>query len=163
MLTLRKTEIIKQHLKSNDTSCFVDNRINLYDLLEYFCNSNTTAADVTVTSYSLSEDAIRCFINLTELGKIKKLTCILDYTIKKYKLEQTMFLANTNADVFLGNIHAKILLIKTDDRFISIISSANLNKVNRYECFSVLYDKASYDKIIGDLNIATTHSIPYVL
>lgn len=162
MKNIPKLERIKKHLSSHGPVAFLDNLISVYEVVDFLCEFHKFE-EAIITSYSISEEATRCFIDLLEAGKIANMTCILDYTIKKHKLDQSLFIANSAINVFLSSIHAKLILLKGNDIYISIITSANLNKVNRYECFSVFQSKFIYDKINSDLSDVKRNMIPYAI
>jgi len=117
-------------------------------------------ASVFLTTFSLSEIAIRTFIELFEEGELLALTIITDHTVRKNKLDMLLF-ANENASIYLTDVHAKIAHIYNESEAVVILSTSNLNAIKRYEAGAIFYDPAHVayfkQKIIELIN----DSIPF--
>lgn len=120
-------------LEPDSTVHYINNgQWSLHELLAW-CLSITGPADVIVTSFSLSESAIRSFFNLIDTGFIKTLKCLFDVSTRKNKLELLLFAHNVTGKVFLATNHSKIIVISNRDHKVVINSSANLTVNRRYE------------------------------
>ncbi|HSW68201.1 MAG TPA: hypothetical protein VLH16_06450 [Bacteroidales bacterium] len=93
----------------------------------------TGKAEVKVSSFSISETALRSFYRLTEQGAVTGLQCLLDISVKRHKLGLLFFANNTGIEVSLVKNHAKLVLISNNEWKIAIIGSANLQENDKNE------------------------------
>ena len=112
---------------------------SLHDLIAYALKY-TGIADVKLCTFSISEAAVRTFINLQEESLLNKLDIIIDHTAKKNKVDVMLF-ANACCSLSLADVHAKVVIIESKWQSIVIISSANLNTVKRYEAGVIFIDE----------------------
>jgi hypothetical protein len=113
---------------------------SLHELLSWILKF-TGPADVMVTSFSLSETAIRSFINLIDTGYIRSLKCLFDVSTKKNKFDLLMFAQNVSGKIYLNNNHAKFILVENDDHSVVVNSSANLTVNRRFEAGMIAADQ----------------------
>jgi hypothetical protein len=92
----------------------------------------TGAAHVRISSFSLSENAIRSFINDSEAGLIKSLTLLFDISIPRRKMDLMLFAHSVFTEIRLTPNHSKVILIE-GVRKACIISSQNLTPNPRLE------------------------------
>jgi len=109
-----------------------DGQWSLHQLLAYVLNF-TGPAQVQVTSFSLSETAIRFFVNLLDEGLITSLDCLFDLSTKKNKMDLLFFAKNVTSRVFIASNHAKLIAVKSKSQNVFINSSANLTVNRRHE------------------------------
>lgn len=114
----------------------------MHELLEYLL-SVTGPAFVRITSYSITEVAVRTFLRLVENKSIIDLECIFDLSVKQHKAGLLFFASNITPKIALTKCHAKLMLILNDDWILSVVSSANL-QVN---------DKIEAGIIVGDASV----------
>jgi hypothetical protein len=72
----------------------------------------TGRAEVKVSSFSISDTALRCFYRLFEEGVITEMQCLLGISVKRHKLGLLFFANNTGIEVSLVKNHAKLIFIK---------------------------------------------------
>jgi hypothetical protein len=113
---------------------------SLHDLLEYVLEY-TGPAKVKVTSFSISETAIRAFVRLMEEGLITRLDCLFDVSTKRNKLDLLIFAQNVTPNVFLSANHAKIISVKSESMHVFINTSANLTVNKRHESGIIITNK----------------------
>ena len=118
------------------------------------------SASVFLTTFSLSEIAIRTFIELFEQGELLALTIVTDHTVRKNKLDMLLF-ANENASIYLTDVHAKIAHIYNDTDAVVILSTSNLNAIKRYEAGAVFYDPVHIDFFKNKIIELIHDSIPF--
>ena len=104
---------------------------NMQDLLVYVLGI-TGPANVYLTTYAISEDAVISLINLRDKKAIRDLQCIFDYKCKEQK-GKSYLLARNNFSVTLSRIHAKVSIIENADWKITITGSANWTRNPRAE------------------------------
>jgi hypothetical protein len=117
---------------------------SLHDLLE-FVLKYTGPAEVLVTSFSLSETAIRAFVRLMDEGLITELQCLFDVSTKRNKLDLLMFAQNVTSQVYLSSNHAKLISVKSAQKHVFINTSANLTVNRRHESGILITDKEIID------------------
>ncbi|MBW6490835.1 MAG: hypothetical protein K0B15_06520 [Lentimicrobium sp.] len=113
---------------------------SLHELLE-FVLKYTGPAEVKVTSFSLSETAIRAFVRLMEECLITRLDCLFDVSTKRNKLDLLIFAQNVSPRVFLSSNHAKIISVKSARTHVFINTSANLTVNRRHESGIIITNK----------------------
>lgn len=116
--------------------------------------SITGPADVWLSTWAMTEEPVRAYIDLMKHGYVKSLKCIFDYKIKEQK-SKAFLLAETNfTSVKLAHCHAKVMVISNDTWGISIPSSANQTRNPRIE-----YGIVCTDSKIADENIKYMEAI----
>jgi hypothetical protein len=105
---------------------------SMHELLEFLLQK-TGPATVRVMSFSITEVAIRTFLNLMEHGSIKKLECIFDLTVKRHRLGLLYFMNNVVSAISLTKNHAKLILIQNKNWKITVVGSANFNVNDKIE------------------------------
>lgn len=101
--------------------------------------SLTGPAEVAITSWAISEKAIRAIVKLQQSGMITSLTGLFDERVKKYAPNGWQ-MADHSLNISLGKCHAKCYIIRNAEWSISIISSANLSENRRTECYVITED-----------------------
>ncbi len=118
----------------------------MHDLISWLLKQ-TGPADVQISTFSISEIAIRTLIHLSKIGMIKSIQCIFDNTIQKKKLQLLYFISQLTGEIYIAPNHSKVLLIKNDDWSISVISSANMTPNPRKEAGVI----STYNNIFIDI------------
>jgi hypothetical protein len=93
----------------------------------------TGPASVKISSFSISEVAIRTFHRLSEDRLITDLHCIFDQSVKRHRLGLLFFALNISGKVALAKNHAKIILIENSSWKLTVLSSANFNVNDKIE------------------------------
>lgn len=111
---------------------YSEGEFSMHQLLEYVL-SETGPAEVMLTSFSITEVAVRTFLNLTEEKKITGLQCIFDFSVKQHKAGLLFFASNITANIALAKCHAKLILIHNEKWRVAVVSSANLQINDKIE------------------------------
>lgn len=111
----------------------------------------TGRADVYVSTFSTSDAFLSGFMRLRRRNLINNATLVADLkaarkTVLLYRLMQNCF-----DHVFLGQNHSKIVLVKTDNITVSVISSQNQTYGDRAECTMITTDMAAYYQLLAGL------------
>jgi hypothetical protein len=117
---------------------------SMHELLEHLLGI-TGPALVRVSSFSISEVAIRAFYSLTASGTITRLDCLFDISVKRHKLGLMFFASNIGCRIALSKNHAKILLIENDRWKLVVVGSANLQLNDKNEVAVISTDPGFYD------------------
>lgn len=104
---------------------------NMQDLLQHVLNI-TGKADVWITTWSISEDAVRVLLDMRSREQIGELKAVFDYKSKEMKTK-AFLMARENFNVTLARIHAKVTAIRNSKWCITITGSANWTRNPRAE------------------------------
>ena len=118
-------------------------------------------ADVRVATFSVSEDSLRPLFFLCDEGRIRRLTLLLDYTVKRHKLDMLLFAAGFTPDIRIDACHAKVLLVENGLHRFGIVGSANLNQNHRWEAGMWFTDGPIYDYYLQHFQEAYNGALPY--
>lgn len=116
----------------------------------------TGRADVYV---STSDAFLSGFLRLRRKNLIKNATLVADLkaarkTVQLYRLMQSCF-----DHVHLAQNHSKIVLIKTADRTVSVISSQNQTYGDRAECTMITTDADAFYSLLAGLRDVVDKSV----
>lgn len=106
-------------------------RWSMHDLLIHLLKQ-TGPADILVTTWSISEQAIRDILLKHKEGLIKSIQFILDPRIKVRNPKPLQLLA-ANFPYKMIACHAKVTIIENEQWKISVVSSANMTNNPRFE------------------------------
>jgi len=109
-----------------------EGEFSMHELMEFLLEK-TGPATVRVTSFSITEAAVRSFLHLMETGVILRLECLFDLSVKRHKLGLLYFVNNVASSIALAKCHAKLILIENRDWKISVVGSANFQVNDKIE------------------------------
>lgn len=132
---------------------------SMHDLMLYLLEI-TGPANVILSTFSISEAAIRAMFDATERGYIRSLKCLFDHTIQKNKLSLLFFAHNVVTEIFISSNHSKVLLIENDRWTISVVASANMTPNPRKEAGAIFTDLESFNFYKYHLRKAMQEGIP---
>lgn len=118
-------------------------------------------AAIRIATFSVSEDSLRPLFFLCNEGKIDCLTLLLDYTVKRHKLDLLLFARHITPDIRLDACHAKVLLVENANYQFGIVGSANLNQNHRWEAGIWFTAGSMYDYFSRKFNTAYAEAMPY--
>ena len=95
---------------------YLDNRLQLFDVLEFIL-SQTGPAKVYVSTFSTSEEFLRRL-----------------FSLRKRQLILHSVMSSVFDDVYLTENHSKVLLIENDRWMVTVVTSQNQTRGNRTEC-----------------------------
>ncbi len=132
-------------LHSEPTVFYWSNAWSMHELILYLL-SQSGPSEVCISSFSVSEEAVRAFATAKDLGYIKKLTVLFDYTTKKHKADFVNFIHNVSDNIRTCANHSKGVLIEGDLE-IAVLSSQNLNRNHRLECGAITADHWTFGNL----------------
>jgi len=131
-------------LQQNKTIPFASSgNFSMHELMEYLLEK-TGSANVRVSSFSISEVAIRSFFNLMEKETIHSLRCLFDISVKRHKLGLLFFVNNIGSTIAISKNHAKLILIENNNWKVVIVGSANLQVNDKNEAGIISTDADFY-------------------
>lgn len=112
---------------------------SMHDLMLYLLEI-TGPAKVWISTFSISEAAIRAIHLAIEKGWITEIHCLFDHTIRKHKLGLLYFASHVVGDISITSNHSKLVLIENDEWKISVVGSANMTPNPRKEAGVIFSD-----------------------
>ncbi|MDP2059808.1 MAG: hypothetical protein Q8J97_08715 [Flavobacteriaceae bacterium] len=110
--------------------------------------NQTGSAKVRISSFSINETAIRCFLRLKESGLMTSLTCLFDLSVKRYRVGLLFFASNVISEIGMTNIHAKLVFIENDHWKVLVVTSANLNVNDKKEAGVIITMPEHYQSML---------------
>lgn len=126
------------------TPYYSECEFSMHELLERLVEM-TGPAEVKVSSFSVTEVAIRTFLRLMDNRLITGLRCIFDRSVKMHHFALHLFALNVMTGLAMTKNHAKIILIQNERWKIAVVSSANLNVNDKIEAGIITGDPAIFD------------------
>lgn len=111
---------------------FTEGRWSLYHLLSHVL-LYTGRATVYISSYSLSEAAIRSFKRDMDSGLIENLFVLLDIGVSHRKADLLLFAISIGAQVRLSPNHSKVVIVENAKHCVAVVTSQNLTPNPRLE------------------------------
>ncbi len=113
---------------------------NMHDLLYYFLKF-CGPSKVYITSWAISEIAMRKLYEFTKDGLITELNALFDYRNTTRKPAELEFIKKNAHNVKLAKCHAKVTVLENLKFGISIVSSANYTRNPRLEAGVITVSK----------------------
>ena len=129
----------------------------MHDLLSWLLKQ-TGPASVQLSTFSISEVALRTIAHLIETGVIEWLECLFDYTIQRNKLQLLFFASQLTTNIYIAPNHSKVILIENDDWKVAVIGSANMTPNPRKEAGVIITDAESFEKMQNKFHDIITES-----
>lgn len=138
-------------LENTPVQTYLSDSVQVADLLDAALDY-TGPADITLTSFSISEEFLRRLFFIRKSGRIRNLRIVLDFKATNKTLMLWPFIAQTVEHCYLSNNHSKILLVGGDSRQLTAVMSQNLTRGNRHECGAIFTTKEIYNTMLDDVN-----------
>ncbi len=135
-------QIIKP-LSSTPLQAYLDNRIQLFDVIEKIL-SETGPAEIYISTFSTSEEFLRQIFRLQKKGMITKATMLTDLKASRKTVNLYTFISNVFDNVYLAENHSKVILIRNSKWMVSICTSQNQTRGNRTESGMITTDPRVY-------------------
>lgn len=152
---------ILQPLTDNPAQAYLNNMIQVADVLQWIL-AQTGPANVQMTSFSISEEFLRRIFFIKKTGLIKSLDIVLDFKATNKTLILWPFIAQTVENCYLASNHSKIILISNDNWRVTVVTSQNLTRGNRFESGFICTNKSVFDELHQQVDYVITHqSVPF--
>ena len=115
---------------------------SMHDLLFHLLKQ-TGPAKVYISTWSVSENAVRMLIDKMNNGEITKMSAVFDWRVKMRRPEAFELAKFNISDIRLTTCHAKVTVIENDEWNISIVGSANYTNNPRIESGVISCDKTA--------------------
>jgi hypothetical protein len=120
-------------------------KVSSYQLVNFFLDKFCQTATLYITTWGMTELAIRNLASRKKAGQIKELYFVFSEQTKVNKANEFQLAISIATAYKMMPCHAKIYLIKTDSYQVSIITSANLNRNNKLEAGTITGDLSVYE------------------
>lgn len=150
-MIIRKTlkKQINIQLKPDSSIPYVsDADFSTHELIAHLLEE-TGPAKVRISSFSITETAIRSFLRLQESGLITSMTCLFDLSVKRYRVGLLFFASNVISEIGMTNIHAKLAFIENENWKVVVITSANLNINDKKEAGVIISVPWHYQNMLA--------------
>lgn len=143
----RKDKSLLRDLDISPVQTILTNRLQVADIIEH-CLKWTGPADLCQTTFSVSEEFLRRMYYIRKSGLVKSARVILDYKGTQKTVKLWRFMEQTFDDVRLADNHSKLILAKGESgRVVSVITSQNLTRGNRYESAVITTDPEAFSSL----------------
>lgn len=147
-------------LKQNELKPFWTNGgLSLHNMLERILYI-TGPADVSIASFSVSEESLVSLFDLCETGRIRKFRCLFDKRTIKDKTALLFFASDFVQEVYITETHAKLVVVSNENWKVSIIGSANLTNNTRYECGAISTIPNDAEFYLNHFEAAILNAVP---
>lgn len=143
-------EILKP-LSTTPLQAYVDNRIQLYDVIDKILRE-TGPAEIYISTFSTSEEFLRRIYKLKSSGIITKAVMLTDLKASKKTVNLYRFISMVFDQVYLGENHSKVILIRNAKWAVSVCTSQNQTRGNRTESGMISTDSAIYHTLFESLS-----------
>lgn len=140
---------------------YLTNALQLADILEWILQQ-VGRAEVWQTSFSISEEFLRRLYFIEKSGDITDFHLVLDHKATNKTLKLWSFITQVISQSYLADNHSKILLVlsQSGDK-VSVITSQNLTRGNRYESAFISTDESVFDTLHSQVtDLIHNHAVP---
>lgn len=144
------------------TQCVLTNMLQVSDIMEWCISQIDDGSKITIwqTTFSVSEEYLRRLVRLRDRCNVGELNLILDHTATNKLINLWQFLSNVADNSHLADNHSKVILINNASKFVSVVTSQNLTRGNRYESSIITTEKNVYTSMYDYIqDIVDSHSI----
>ena len=151
-------EILKP-LSDAPLQAYLDNRVQLFDIIEYIL-SQTGPASIYISTFSTSEEFLRRIFKLRQKGMLTSAVMLADLKASRKTVNLYRFISSVFDDVYLTENHSKVILIHNAQWHVSICTSQNQTRGNRTESGMISTSQDIYSKLLSQFSdIVNNHSI----
>lgn len=152
---------VLQPLSDAPSQAYLTNAVQVADLLEWILQQ-VGISDIIQTSFSISEEFLRRLFFIKKEGNVRNLSLVLDFKASQKTVKLWPFVSQVFDKTYLSENHSKILLVRSlsGDK-ITVITSQNLTRGNRYESTFVTSDAKIFDTMFSQVDdLIKNHSFP---
>ena len=118
---------------------FYTDKFQLFDIIEVVLSQVNPCKQLTLTSFSISEEFVRKIFRFREQFALNSVALFLDTKAATKVSKLNLFLKNTFDEVYLTNNHGKVILFDSNP-LVSICTSQNQTRGNRKESHIISTD-----------------------
>lgn len=140
---------------------YLSNVVQVADVLEWIL-AQVGKSEVWQTSFSISEEFLRRLFFIEKSGLVSDFNLVLDLKATNETIKLWSFLIQVIDRTYLADNHSKLLLVRSlAGDTVSVITSQNLTRGNRYESAFITTDKEIFYTLHAQVqDLITNHSVP---
>lgn len=147
-----------ENLREYPVQTYLTDKVQLYDILEQVLRQ-TGRSSLWITTFSVSEEFIRRIHKLKEAELADEVHLILDTHALGKITRLVPFMQNVFSSVSLASNHSKVILVASRYMRVTVLTSQNQTRGNRYESGAVLTDPAVFDRLYSQMALMSERSI----
>ncbi len=136
---------------------YFSNRIQLADLIEWVVGQ-IGRADIRISTFSTSEEFLRRLYRMKCRDLIGSCTLVCDFRAARKTLALHAFIKSVFDAVFLCGNHSKVVLLSSATCKVSIVTSQNQTRGDRYEAGIVSNAPATFSRLSETFRTMTENS-----
>ncbi|MEG2219587.1 MAG: C4-dicarboxylate ABC transporter [Muribaculaceae bacterium] len=126
-------------LESEPLQAYFSNRIQLADIIDAILQQ-IGPCNIIVSTFSTSEEFLRRIYRLKNKSRILKCSLFCDLKACRKTINLFKFIDSVFDAVYLCENHSKVILFENKGHKISVVTSQNQTRGNRFECGIVTSD-----------------------
>lgn len=138
-------------VSENPLQAFYTDKFQLYDIIEIILSQLPYCNELTMTSFSISEEFIRKIHRQRKEFNPGIVNIFLDTKAAAKVQKLNLFLKNTFNNVYLSNNHGKVLIFDSNPH-VSICTSQNQTRGNRKESHIITTDENVYNTFFAAIS-----------
>lgn len=147
-------------LDDHNVQPYLSQSIQIYHVIENILNQ-IGPAELVNTTFSVTEEFCRAIYRLRREGLITKAVEVADIKAAAKTVRIKGFVSSVFDQAYLAEIHAKVVLLRNDRYSVSVVTSQNQTRGNRYECGIITTDASTYKFLESAVqNIIRTRATP---
>lgn len=140
------------------TQVFFSEGFQLSDVIEWVL-TQTGAASLLVSSFSVGDESLRKLHSLRQSGKIKSVTLVCDSRAMVKTRTLLSFMKGIASRVLVGNNHSKVVIADGAELSTVIVTSQNMTRGNRFEAGVVSADPSLVEDCREAFNDLITQAV----
>jgi hypothetical protein len=137
---------------------YFSNRLQLADVIGW-CLRQCGPADIMISTFSTSEEFLRRLYRFKASGLVRRCDLFCDLRAIRKTMVLYDFIRSVCSSVFLCENHSKVVLISDGVRYVSVITSQNQTRGNRYECGLITTDRRAFSSLSSSLSSLSEKSL----
>ena len=149
---------ILQPLESRPMQAYFSNRFQLSDIIEEVLGQIGNA-NIIISTFSTSEEFLRRIWRLKNDGRVLSFSLFCDHRAARKTLSLYHFIKSLADNIYLCENHSKVVLLFNDAHLVSIVTSQNQTRGNRFECGVVSTDNHLFYQLKEGFNALQDKSL----
>ena len=150
LMLLSRVDAILKPIGSDYVGAYLNTGVQLYDLIEWTLQQ-IGKSDITIMTFSISEEFIRKIWMLKQMDLIGNIMLIIDIKAANKTQKLMRFTENVFDSVCFRKTHAKVVLINNPKMYVTITGSQNATRGNREESGIVTTNEETYIKFANEI------------
>lgn len=146
-------------LEKYPVQVYFSDSIQLAQVLEWV-SAQIGPADVTISTFSTSEEFIRRLWRLKRQGLIKSCSMFCDLRAARKTIALAPFMQQVFDSVALCQNHSKVVLLSNHTRCVAVVTSQNQTRGDRFECGVITTDTPTVNKLRLGFEALARKSLP---